>query len=46
VTGEEREITGFLYEIGLLKRYARTGWSLAGVPVPESIAEIRTPQGQ
>jgi putative hydrolase of HD superfamily len=39
VTGESREITGFLYEIGLLKRYARTGWSLAGVPVPESIAE-------
>ena len=39
MTGESREITGFLYEIGLLKRYARTGWSLAGVPVPESVAE-------
>jgi putative hydrolase of HD superfamily len=39
VTGELRDITGFLYEIGLLKRYSRTGWSLAGVPVPESIAE-------
>jgi putative hydrolases of HD superfamily len=39
VTGEPREITGFLYEIGLLKRYARTGWSLAGIPHPESIAE-------
>lgn len=39
MTGEPRDITGFLYEIGLLKRYARTGWALAGVPVPESIAE-------
>jgi putative hydrolases of HD superfamily len=27
-----RDTTGFLYEIGLLKRYERTGWSLAGVP--------------
>jgi putative hydrolases of HD superfamily len=25
--------------MGLLKRYARTGWSLAGIPVPESVAE-------
>jgi len=39
VSGEPRDITGFLYEIGLMKRYARTGWSLAGVPVPESVAE-------
>jgi putative hydrolase of HD superfamily len=39
VNGEPRDITGFLYEIGLLKRYPRTGWSLAGVPVPESMAE-------
>jgi putative hydrolase of HD superfamily len=39
LTGEPRDIKGFLYEIGLLKRYARTGWALAGVPVPESIAE-------
>jgi len=39
VSSEARDITGFLYEIGLLKRYARTGWSLAGVPVPESVAE-------
>jgi hypothetical protein len=36
VSGEPRDITGFLYEIGLLKRYPRTGWSLAGVPAAES----------
>ena len=34
-----RDITGFLYEIGLLKRYRRTGWSLVGVPSPESVAD-------
>src|ERR1017187_2458492 len=34
-----RDTTGFLYEIGLLKRYKRTGWSLAGVPAPESVAD-------
>jgi len=34
-----RETTGFLYEIGLLKRFKRTGWSTAGVPVPESVAD-------
>jgi putative hydrolase of HD superfamily len=39
VSGEARDITGFLYEIGLLKRYERTGWSLAGVPVAESVAD-------
>jgi putative hydrolase of HD superfamily len=39
VGGEVPEITGFLYEIGLLKRYPRTGWLLAGVPAPESVAE-------
>jgi len=39
VSGEPRDITGFLYEIGLLKRYPRTGWSLAGVPDAESVAE-------
>jgi hypothetical protein len=27
------------YEMGLLKRYPRTGWALAGVPVAESVAE-------
>ena len=39
MTDQVREITGFLYEIGLLKRYKRTGWSLAGVPSPESVAD-------
>jgi putative hydrolase of HD superfamily len=34
-----RDTTGFLYEIGLLKRYKRTGWSLAGVSSPESVAD-------
>ncbi|MCY9785765.1 HD domain-containing protein [Nocardiopsis sp. EMB25] len=29
----------FLYEIGLLKRYKRTGWVIAGVPDAESIAD-------
>jgi 5'-deoxynucleotidase YfbR-like HD superfamily hydrolase len=36
-----RDTTGFLYEIGLVKRYKRTGWSLAGVPSPESVADRR-----
>lgn len=39
MSGESSEITGFLYEIGLLKRYPRTGWLLAGVPAPESVAD-------
>jgi putative hydrolases of HD superfamily len=34
-----RDTTGFLYEMGLLKRYKRTGWSLGGVPAPESVAD-------
>ena len=34
-----RDITGFFYEIGLLKRYKRTGWTMAGVPAPESVAD-------
>jgi putative hydrolase of HD superfamily len=34
-----RDTTGFLYEIGLLKRYKRTGWSQVGVPLPESVAD-------
>ncbi|WP_304451766.1 HD family hydrolase [Nocardiopsis sp. YSL2] len=29
----------FLYEVGLMKRYKRTGWLVAGVPDPESIAD-------
>lgn len=32
-------LTGLLHEIGLLKRYKRTGWLIAGVRDPESIAE-------
>ena len=29
----------YLYETGLLKRYKRTGWVVAGVSAPESIAD-------
>ncbi|WP_017623714.1 HD domain-containing protein [Nocardiopsis chromatogenes] len=29
----------FLFEMGLLKRYKRTGWVIAGVATPESIAD-------
>jgi putative hydrolase of HD superfamily len=32
-------LTNFLYEMGLLKRYKRTGWLIAGIDNPESIAE-------
>ncbi|MGC5009362.1 HD domain-containing protein [Streptosporangium sp. DT93] len=32
-------VTGLLYEMGLLKRYKRTGWLVAGVRDPESIAD-------
>ena len=39
LTGQPRETIGFLYEIGLLKRYKRTGWSQVGVPLPESVAD-------
>lgn len=39
MSDELRGTTGFLYEIGLLKRYKRTGWSQVGVPLPESIAD-------
>jgi putative hydrolases of HD superfamily len=39
VSGESPEISAFLYEIGLLKRFPRTGWLLVGVPDPESVAE-------
>jgi len=34
-----RDTIGFLYEMGLLKRYKRTGWSQVGVPLPESVAD-------
>jgi putative hydrolase of HD superfamily len=36
---ELAQLTGFVYEIGLLKRYKRTGWLIAGVSDPESIAD-------
>jgi putative hydrolase of HD superfamily len=39
VSSEVRDITGFLFETGVLKRYPRTGWVLAGVPAPESVAD-------
>ncbi|WP_067489021.1 HD domain-containing protein [Actinomadura hibisca] len=32
-------LADFLYEIGLLKRYKRTGWLVAGVTDPESVAD-------
>jgi putative hydrolase of HD superfamily len=39
MTNEAERLVGFLYEIGLLKRYKRTGWLIAGVNDPESIAD-------
>jgi putative hydrolase of HD superfamily len=39
LSDELRDTIGFLYEIGLLKRYKRTGWSQVGVPLPESVAD-------
>ncbi|GAA0836323.1 HD family hydrolase [Streptosporangium amethystogenes subsp. fukuiense] len=36
---EPSRLAGLLYEIGLLKRYRRTGWLVAGVRDPESIAD-------
>jgi putative hydrolase of HD superfamily len=36
---EMERLAGFLYELGLLKRYKRTGWLVAGVTEPESIAD-------
>ncbi|MBV2365984.1 HD family hydrolase [Streptomonospora nanhaiensis] len=33
------ELVDFLYEVGLLKRYKRIGWVVAGVPDVESIAD-------
>ncbi len=36
---ELAQLTGFIYEIGLLKRYRRTGWLVAGVSAPESVAD-------
>ena len=39
MSDEVQGITAFLYEIGQLKRYPRTGWLTAGVPGPESVAD-------
>ncbi|MFI6506239.1 HD family hydrolase [Streptosporangium sp. NPDC050855] len=36
---ELSRLTGLLYEMGLLKRYRRTGWLVAGVRDPESVAD-------
>ncbi|MDT0330962.1 HD domain-containing protein [Nocardiopsis lambiniae] len=36
---QDTSTVDFLYEIGLLKRYKRTGWQIAGVTDPESIAD-------
>jgi putative hydrolase of HD superfamily len=35
----EKDITKFLYEMGQLKRVKRSGWWIAGVKDPESVAE-------
>jgi putative hydrolase of HD superfamily len=37
--GQQRGTTGFLFEMGMLKRARRSGWWIAGVRDPESIAE-------
>ncbi|MCO5994575.1 HD domain-containing protein [Actinoallomurus rhizosphaericola] len=36
---ELARLTEFVYEMGLLKRYKRSGWLVAGVAAPESIAD-------
>jgi putative hydrolase of HD superfamily len=36
---ELERLTGFLYEMGLLKRFKRTGWFVLGVSDPESVAD-------
>ena len=33
------QLTGYLYEMGLLKRFRRTGWFILGVDDPESVAD-------
>jgi 5'-deoxynucleotidase YfbR-like HD superfamily hydrolase len=35
----ENEIAKFLYEVGQLKRVKRSGWWIAGIKDPESVAE-------
>jgi putative hydrolase of HD superfamily len=39
MTDELERLAGFLYEMGLLKRYKRTGWFVLGVGDPESVAD-------
>lgn len=39
MTGDVMGLAGLLYEFGLLKRYKRTGWLVAGVRDPESVAD-------
>ncbi|WP_084960009.1 HD domain-containing protein [Thermoactinospora rubra] len=39
MTDDLSRLSGWLNEVGLLKRYKRTGWLIAGVRDPESIAE-------
>jgi putative hydrolase of HD superfamily len=39
VTEQWSDTIGFLFEMGLLKRFKRTGWSTVGVPLPESVAD-------
>jgi len=39
MANDAERLVGFLYEVGLLKRYKRTGWLIAGVKEPESIAD-------
>jgi putative hydrolase of HD superfamily len=36
---ELERLAGFLYEMGLLKRFKRTGWFVLGVGDPESVAD-------
>ena len=35
----DARVVDFLYELGLLKRHKRTGWVIAGIAEPESIAD-------
>ncbi|MER7364150.1 HD family hydrolase [Nonomuraea wenchangensis] len=39
MTSDVTGLTDLLYEFGLLKRYKRTGWLVAGVRDPESVAD-------
>ncbi len=39
MTGETGDPIGFVFETGLLKRAKRTGWWIAGIKDPESVAE-------